>query len=294
MERLIHKHLTLLKCKWRQKVKNSAVKRREQRSSNYDTSSGDETDSTLERPNKTKSSHSRRGVDSDSELQSEIDCASSDEPSENSATHTGHPRCERHHTNELSSHAQMYQFRCRVCKRCLSQSQLASHAQAYQHDAWDVLSLSAEKDRQPPLDSEQTNFPQLGYGLNTERASKLGHHEAVELLQVREQVDESVVQFCLENSVGMRRMNLQYCYKVQKFFERVASAADVDVNELELLHIMLPWDFTSELEIGECHIIPMGDEDAFRGFVGLIERAWREPDGLPRKLRFLCKVFLRG
>lgn len=198
-----------------------------------------------------------------------------------------------HSKEELSSHLQIYHFRCRSCQQTLSQLELETHLQDFDHDAWDLSPLNPHKVQRIPLDRDQLRFPNQGYGLTTEKACKLKEHQAIEILQIREQVDETVLQFVVEGSNDAQWIYLQHCYEVKGLFVRIASTARVGVDEIEQLHIMLPWDFTSEVELGECHIIPADDNNALQVFIGLIERAWRETDGVARMLCFACKAFIR-
>jgi hypothetical protein len=147
------------------------------------------------------------------------------------------------------------------------QTKLQEH-QTFGHDCWDLLSLDPKQADISYHNASQRPFQAQGYWLSTGRARKLESDEAKSILQVREQVDETMLVVHVENSRDVpHRVNLQHCYSFENLAFRIAHAVDVDPHQIELLHVMLPYDFDYEVEPGDCHVISADDEDTFKEFI---------------------------
>lgn len=200
--------------------------------------------------------------------------------------------CPRMVKAAFQDHEKVYHFSCSACREVFPATNLEAH-KSFGHDSWDLLPLDPKKAGTIYHNVSQRPFHAQGYWLSTDRVRKLRLSEARSILQVREQVDETVLVVNVEGSRRVERVNFQHCYSFENLAFRIAHAADVDPQKIELLHVMLPYDFDYDVEPGDCHIIAANDENTFKDFISMLEGSWRCNDGEPRTLLFLCKVFLR-
>lgn len=195
--------------------------------------------------------------------------------------------------NTATKRKKVYNFSCSECGVSFPQTKLRDH-QTFGHNCWDLLPLDPKQAEISYHNASQRPFQSQGYWLSTVRARTLRPDEARDILQIREQVEETMLVVYVENSRDSpQRVNLQHCYSFENLAFRIAHIVDVDPPKIELLHVMLPYDFGYEVEPGDCHVVSADDEDTFKAFIEMIEKAWRLNDGEPRMLLFLCKVFLR-
>lgn len=202
-------------------------------------------------------------------------------------------RCPDMPKRALQAHKEMYHFSCNACREIFAQIDLDNHERdtSHAHTRWNLLPLDPGA-KTPPWNRNRSNFSAQGYYLATEYAQKLAPGEVRSLLQVREQVNQTMLWVSVEGSYEVERTHLQHCYSVENLVARVAETAKVDPEKVELLHIGLPIDFDYDVELGDWLVIEANNNDAFKEFIGRIEGAWRERDGKPRLLLFFCKVFL--
>lgn len=222
----------------------------------------------------------------DSETQEEIHVRTSP------VRHRRHGRSERP-KKTIAFPEDICSFACTQCRIVFPQSNLQNHQQ-FGHNFWDLRHPNAKPAETDRLNERKRSFPEQGYGLSTERARDLSLDEALTMLHVREQVSETTLVVNVEHSQGPpSRVKLQHCNNFQQLAFRVAHSSGIERNMIEQLLLMPALEFDEKSEPGVYHVIFAEDEDSFNAFISMIAKARRERNGEPRKLLFLCKVFLR-
>jgi len=160
------------------------------------------------------------------------------------------------------------------------------------HDEWNLLPLDTKEAEMIYENVHHRPFQAQGYQLATEYASKLSDEEASTVLEVRKQVDESSLWFNVDGTPHSYRVYLEDCHNVEDLFSCICNEANVDLQEIEFLNIMLPPDLISNVESQDCCQIEVNDNSTFTEFIGIVERIPRKAEGEIRSLVFLCVLFL--
>jgi len=219
----------------------------------------------------------------------DYDCVSLLKASQSSSKCPYGRNCRPMGREDLIEHKKFHHFSCSSCREVYQQADLEKHIP--DHKWWNLLPLDPIAARSMFEDGSQSEFRAQGYWLVRQYARELQPHDAQTMLQVREQVDNTWLMVNLEGTKKVNYAPLQHCYNVRKFVARIAYEFEKDPEDIELIHIMLPWDFD---QLGEIHVIAANDHGAFTAFIGMIEKSWRKGEGLARTLMFSCKVFLRS
>jgi len=194
-------------------------------------------------------------------------------------------------SNAISTHKQVYHFSCSTCGEVYAQTELQNHP-VIDHDEWNLLPLDTREAEMIYENVYHRSFPAQGYQLATEYASKLGDGEASAVLEVRKQVDKSVLIVNVEGTQHDYRVHLEDCHNVEDLFSCICKKSNVDIQEIELLLIKLPPNWSSDVELQDCYPVEVNDNGAFTEFIGMIEKTPRKAEGEARSLAFLCSLLL--
>lgn len=193
---------------------------------------------------------------------------------------------------ELSAHKKLLHFRCSSCLRVFPQSRLQEHLnEQTTHNQWDLLPAKPREAKGLYYTKYQSSFKAQGYAISVEVANNLCRDDANSILQVRKQVDETVLAVLAEGSRNVKQAYLQHCYQYKDLVCHIAEVVGVEYEEIELLQVLLQDDFDYNVKEGD--LIAIFDDATYKGFIDRIERAWRRENGDARMLWFLCEVYLR-